>query len=86
MNHTYCITNAAVGQTPEKYRFVENKYQLAINARTPVEEIQIDGLTLRTMTYNFTPITAISQVHIIRKFKADQFNGQPHVPCTWHGT
>ncbi|KAG5552505.1 hypothetical protein RHGRI_010554 [Rhododendron griersonianum] len=64
MYHTYCITNAAVGQTPEKYRFLENKYQLAINARTPVEEIQIDGLTLRTMRYNFTPITAISQVRV----------------------
>ncbi|KAG5564858.1 hypothetical protein RHGRI_000901 [Rhododendron griersonianum] len=62
--HTYCITNAAVGQTPEKFRFLENKYQLAINARTPVEEIQIDGLTLRTMRYDFTPITAISQVRL----------------------
>ncbi|KAG5549907.1 hypothetical protein RHGRI_015021 [Rhododendron griersonianum] len=64
MYHTYCITNAAVGQTPEKSRFLENKYQLAINARTPVEEIQIDGLTLRNMRYNFTPITDISQVRV----------------------
>ncbi|KAG5557534.1 hypothetical protein RHGRI_007691 [Rhododendron griersonianum] len=64
MYHTYCITNAAVGQTLEKFRFLENKYQLAINARTPVKEIQIDGLTLRTLRYYFTPISAISQVRV----------------------
>ncbi|KAG5533517.1 hypothetical protein RHGRI_027635 [Rhododendron griersonianum] len=44
------------------FRFLENKCQLAIKARTPVEEIHIDGLTQRTVKYNFTPIAALHQV------------------------
>lgn len=60
--HAYSITNAAVSETPEKFRFLKNKHQLAISARTPVEEIQIDGLTLGTMKYNFTPIVALPQI------------------------
>ncbi|XP_058200955.1 replication protein A 70 kDa DNA-binding subunit D-like [Rhododendron vialii] len=57
--HTYFITNAGVTATPEIFRVLENKNQLAINARTPVEEMQIDGLTMRTIKYNFTPIAAL---------------------------
>ncbi|KAF7147897.1 hypothetical protein RHSIM_Rhsim03G0120000 [Rhododendron simsii] len=60
--HTYSITNAAVTETPQLFRFLENKNQLAINARTPVEEIHIDGLTQRTVKYSFTPTTALHQV------------------------
>ncbi|KAG5535836.1 hypothetical protein RHGRI_023565 [Rhododendron griersonianum] len=60
--HTYSITNPTVRLTPEMFRFLENKNQLGINARTPVEEIEIDGLTMRTMKYNFTPITSLQQI------------------------
>lgn len=60
--HTYSITNATVTETPQMFRFLENKCQLAIKARTPVEEIHIDGLTQRTVKYNFTPIAALHQV------------------------
>ncbi|KAG5537862.1 hypothetical protein RHGRI_025084 [Rhododendron griersonianum] len=59
---TYSITNATVTKTLEIFRFLENKNQLAINGHTPVEEIQIDGLTMRTMQYNFTPISALPQI------------------------
>lgn len=44
------------------FRFLENTNQLAISARTPVEGIHIDGLTQRTVKYNFIPITALHQV------------------------
>ncbi|KAG5561562.1 hypothetical protein RHGRI_004567 [Rhododendron griersonianum] len=60
--HTYSITNPTVRLTPEMFPFLENKNQLGINARTPVEEIEIDGLTMRTMKYNFTPITSLQQI------------------------
>ncbi|KAG5544391.1 hypothetical protein RHGRI_016969 [Rhododendron griersonianum] len=60
--HTYSITNPTVRLTPEMFRFLENKNQLGINARTPVEEIEIDGLTMRTMKYNFTPINSLQQI------------------------
>ncbi|XP_058186447.1 replication protein A 70 kDa DNA-binding subunit B-like [Rhododendron vialii] len=60
--HTYSITNPTVSPTPEMFHFLKNKNQLGINARTPVEEIEIDGLTMRTMKYNFTPITSLQQI------------------------
>ncbi|KAI8524324.1 hypothetical protein RHMOL_Rhmol13G0141700 [Rhododendron molle] len=60
--HTYSITNLGVGATPELFCFLENKNQLRINACTPVEEIETDGLTMRTMKYNFTPIVDLQQI------------------------
>lgn len=60
--HTYAITNAPVGKLRDNYRFTPKFHQLVINARTPVEEIKIDGLSIRTLQFNFTPIAALSTI------------------------
>lgn len=59
---TYSITNATVTATQENFRFLEQKNQLTISARNPVREMTIDGLTLRSIKYNFTPIIALTEV------------------------
>ncbi|KAG5531241.1 hypothetical protein RHGRI_026006 [Rhododendron griersonianum] len=60
--HTYSITNAAVTTTLEQFRFLEQKCQLTISARSPVEAKKIDGLTQRSIKFNFTPLADIGQI------------------------
>ncbi|KAI8525501.1 hypothetical protein RHMOL_Rhmol13G0235000 [Rhododendron molle] len=60
---TYSISNAIVTTTPEQFRFLDQKCQLTIHGRTPVKAIKIDGLTQRSIKYNFTPLANVSQVN-----------------------
>lgn len=60
--HCYCITNAPVGTIPELYRYLEIPYQLNLSAKTPIEEIQIDELTMRSLKYNFTELADLESV------------------------
>lgn len=48
-----------ITEVDEKYKIVDNKYQWFLYARTPIEETSIDGLTIRTLNHNFTPIAAL---------------------------
>ncbi|XP_058191895.1 replication protein A 70 kDa DNA-binding subunit D-like [Rhododendron vialii] len=61
--HTYSISNDVVTATPEQFRFLEQKCQLTINAHTPVEAIKIDGLTQRSIKYDFTPLASLGQIN-----------------------
>ncbi|XP_058198305.1 replication protein A 70 kDa DNA-binding subunit B-like [Rhododendron vialii] len=60
--HTYSISNAAVTATVEQFRFLEQKCQLTISARSPVESKKIDGLTQRSIRFNFTPLAHLNQI------------------------
>lgn len=60
--HTYAISNANVSPIEQIHRAVENEFQWLITSRTPVRQIQIDGLTLRTIKQNFTKIGDIPNV------------------------
>lgn len=60
--HCYSITNAAIALLPEPYRYLEIPYQLTLSARTPIEEIQIDGLTMRSLKYNFTQLSNLEHI------------------------
>lgn len=60
--HTYAIGNTNVTPIDEIYRAVKNNYQWVISSRTPVQEIQIDGLTLRTVKQNFMTISDIPNI------------------------
>lgn len=60
--HTYALSNANVTPIDEIYRAVKNSYQWVISSRTPVQEIQIDGLTLRTVKQNFMTISDIPNI------------------------
>lgn len=60
--HTYAITNATVTTTVEQFRFLEQKCQLTISARSPVESKKIDGLTQRSIKFNFTPLANLGQI------------------------
>ncbi|KAE9468011.1 hypothetical protein C3L33_00153, partial [Rhododendron williamsianum] len=53
------ITNAVITRIKERFRFLPNIYQIVVNAKTPVEHIEVDGLSIRTLVYNFTSITAL---------------------------
>ncbi|KAG5541840.1 hypothetical protein RHGRI_021623 [Rhododendron griersonianum] len=60
--HTYAISNANVTQIDEIHRSVKNEYQWVISSRTPVREIQVDGLTLRTIKQDFIKIADIPNI------------------------
>ncbi|KAI8572003.1 hypothetical protein RHMOL_Rhmol01G0164900 [Rhododendron molle] len=62
--YTYSITNAGVDTTPEEFRFLEQRCQLNINARMPVEEMKVDSLTMRSIKFNFTPIAMLSEISL----------------------
>ncbi|KAI8551263.1 hypothetical protein RHMOL_Rhmol06G0171900 [Rhododendron molle] len=62
--HTYSITNATVNTTSEEFRFLEQRCQLIINSRSPVEEIKIDGLTMRSIKFDFTPIDMLGRINV----------------------
>ncbi|KAG5540525.1 hypothetical protein RHGRI_020666 [Rhododendron griersonianum] len=61
--HVYSITNAAINLTVERFRFLEQNCQLIINARTPVQEIKVDGLTQRSIQFALTPIAMLHQIN-----------------------
>lgn len=58
----YSITNATIAIIPESYRYLEIPYQLTLSARTPIEEIHIDGLTMRSLKYNFTQLSGLEHI------------------------
>lgn len=60
--HTYKITNPFVNKIKDMYRFLPKQHQLVISARSPVEEIKIDGLSIRSLQYNFTPIANLGSI------------------------
>ncbi|KAI8534732.1 hypothetical protein RHMOL_Rhmol10G0119700 [Rhododendron molle] len=62
--HTYSITNANINTTPEEFRFLEQRCQLIINSRTPVEGFKVDNLTMRSIKFNFTPIAMLSKINV----------------------
>ncbi|KAH7857925.1 hypothetical protein Vadar_017990 [Vaccinium darrowii] len=45
-----------------KHRFVEHCFQLKISARTPIQARLIDGLTIRTLKFSFTPIADVAAI------------------------
>ncbi|KAH7836413.1 hypothetical protein Vadar_000954 [Vaccinium darrowii] len=51
----YCMSNATVQPVPLQHKIIENEYQWILYARTPIEETPVDGLNIRSLTYNFTP-------------------------------
>lgn len=59
---TYAISNANVTPIEQIHSTVQNEVQWVISSRTPVREIQIDGLTLRTIRQNFTKIDDIPNI------------------------
>lgn len=61
--HVYSITNAAINLTVERFRFLAQNCQLIINARTPVQEIKVDGLTQRSIQFALTPIAMLHQIN-----------------------
>lgn len=50
------ISNATVNRLDVQHRFVDHPFQLKISARTPIQAKLIDGLTIRTVKFNFTPV------------------------------
>lgn len=62
LHQTYSITNATVTTTPDQFCFLEQKYQLTISARSPVEAKKVDGLKDRSIKYNFTPLADLRQI------------------------
>ncbi|KAH7846156.1 hypothetical protein Vadar_010559 [Vaccinium darrowii] len=62
MFQTYSISNATVDKLDVQHRFVDHCFQLKISARTPIQAKLIDGLTIRTLKFNFTPIADIASI------------------------
>ncbi|KAG5529135.1 hypothetical protein RHGRI_029716 [Rhododendron griersonianum] len=60
--HTYAITNAVVTKIREQFRFLNKMHQLVINAKSSIEEIKIDGFSLRSLHFNFTPLSDVNVV------------------------
>ncbi|KAH7867544.1 hypothetical protein Vadar_034691 [Vaccinium darrowii] len=59
VHSTYAISNASVDKVDIQHRIVAHKFQLIITARTPIEAKQIEGLTIRTLDFNFTTLIDI---------------------------
>ncbi|KAH7841792.1 hypothetical protein Vadar_034427 [Vaccinium darrowii] len=59
---TYAISNAVVDRLDSQHRFVEHCFQLKISARTPIQARLIDGLTIRTLKFSFTPIADVAAI------------------------
>ncbi|KAF7133022.1 hypothetical protein RHSIM_Rhsim09G0068800 [Rhododendron simsii] len=60
LDNTYAITNALVTKFKDQFRFLPKTHQLVISAKSPVEEIKIDGFTVRSLQYNFTPLSDVN--------------------------
>ncbi|KAF7152834.1 hypothetical protein RHSIM_Rhsim01G0070500 [Rhododendron simsii] len=60
--HTYAITNAVVTKIREQFYFLDKMHQLVISAKSLVEEIKIDGSSLRSLQFNFTPLIDLSAI------------------------
>ncbi|KAI7995523.1 Replication protein A 70 kDa DNA-binding subunit B [Camellia lanceoleosa] len=56
---SYAISNAQVRSIPEQHQIVENEYQWTIHGRTSIEKIKDDQLTIRSLNFNFTTLTAL---------------------------
>ncbi|KAG5558126.1 hypothetical protein RHGRI_008145 [Rhododendron griersonianum] len=55
--HTYSIRNAQISKTPDDcYHVANNALQWKLLSRTPVEEIPVQGLSIRALKYNFVPL------------------------------
>ncbi|KAH7838677.1 hypothetical protein Vadar_029770 [Vaccinium darrowii] len=62
MFQTYVISNAMVDKLDLQHRFVDHCFQLKISARTPIQARLIDGLTIRTLKFRFTPIADVAAI------------------------
>ncbi|XP_058197745.1 uncharacterized protein LOC131313452 [Rhododendron vialii] len=62
--HTYAITNAIVMRIKEQLRFLNKLHQLVISAKSPVEEIKINGFSQKSLQFNFTPL---SDIHAVQR-------------------
>ncbi|KAH7860698.1 hypothetical protein Vadar_016943 [Vaccinium darrowii] len=62
MFQTYSISNATVDTLDVQHRFVDHCFQLKISARTPIQAKLVDGLTSRTLKFDFTPIADIRAI------------------------
>lgn len=60
--HTYAITNPAVTKIRNEFRFLDKMHQLVISAKSPVEEIKIDGFSQRSLQFNFTPLSDLNTI------------------------
>ncbi|KAF7143415.1 hypothetical protein RHSIM_Rhsim05G0088200 [Rhododendron simsii] len=60
--HTYAITNAVVTKIRDQFHFLDKMHQLVISAKLPVEEIKIDGFSLRLLQFNFTPFSDLNTI------------------------
>ncbi|KAH7862501.1 hypothetical protein Vadar_005743 [Vaccinium darrowii] len=60
--HCYSMTNAPVGTIPQLFRYLVNPYRLTLCAKTPIEETQIDGFTMRSLKYNFTQLADLEKM------------------------
>lgn len=59
---TYSISNATVTTTLEQFRFLDQKCQLTITGRSPVEEKKVDGLTQRSVKFDFTSLADVGKI------------------------